>query len=229
MAEIFGINETYANNVDIDELESERQTLIGIWIDSSSSLIHFEDTMRDCMQRFKRTIKGSKESDEMLISKTLFGSDVVPGGYQFIDDFDDDYHAFGMTRLYDCIVDGQKRLIDGAGNGYMEKLKANGVKANAVIAIFSDGEDTYSSATLNEARHAIEFLRSKEIIVAFIAFGSNAHGIAQKLGIENKNILNTDATESELRRIFMLLSKSAISASKSAAAATTTDDNIFAV
>jgi len=82
---------------------------------------------------------------------------------------------------------------------------------------------------LNDARRAIEFLHSKEIVVAFIAFGNNAHGIAQKLGIEDKNILETDATESDLRRIFMILSKSAISASKSAAAATTTDDSFFTV
>jgi len=229
MAEIFGINENYANNVEIDDLESERQTLIGVWIDDSGSMSTFECVMRDCLNRFKSAIKGSKESDEMLISRTLFGNDVLPGGYQFIDDFNDDYHASGMTKLYDCIVDGQKRLFDGAGNGYMEKLQANGIKAKAVIAIFSDGEDTYSNATLNDARRAIEFLHSKEIVVAFIAFGNNAHGIAQKLGIEDKNILETDATESDLRRIFMILSKSAISASKSAAAATTTDDSFFTV
>lgn len=228
MTEIFGINENYATNVDIDELESERQTLIGVWIDKSGSMYSFEDSMKDCLRNFKSAIIGSKESDEMLVSKTLFGSDIVPGGYQFINDFDDDYSASGMTKLYDCIVDGQKRLIDGCGNGYMEKLQSNGIKTKAVIAIFSDGEDTYSKCSINDARRAIEYLHSKEIVVAFVAFGNSARGIAEQLEIEDKNILNVDATESELRKVFMILSKSAISASKSAANANT-EDSFFVV
>ena len=54
MAEIFGINENYANNVEIDDLESERQTLIGVWIDDSGSMSTFECVMRDCLNRFKK-------------------------------------------------------------------------------------------------------------------------------------------------------------------------------
>ena len=229
MTEIFGVNETYANNVDIEDLESERQTLIGIYVDESGSMCPYEDPMRDCLKKFKNTIKNSKESDEMLVAKTTFASSVNPGGYQLIDDMNVDYDAYGSTKLYDCIVDGQKRLVDGNGGGYMEKLQSNGIKTKAVIAIFSDGEDVSSHCSLNDARRAIEFLHKKEVVVAFVAFGSSARGIAEKLGIYKQNILEVDATESELRKVFALLSKSAISASKSAGATSMKDDSFFVV
>ena len=229
MTEIFGVNETYANNAPIEDLESERQTLIGFYVDESGSMSSYEDTMRDCLKKFQKTIKNSKESDEMLISKTTFASTVNPGGYQLIDDMNVDYDAYGSTKLYDCIVDGQKRLVDGNGGGYMEKLQANGIKTKAVVAIFSDGQDVSSQCSLNDARRAIEFLHKKEIVVAFVAFGSNAHGIAEKLGIYKQNILEVDATESELRKVFALISKSAISASKSAGVTSTMDDSFFVV
>lgn len=223
MAEIFGIDDTYTANVEIDELQSERQTLIGLFIDDSGSMGGFESVMVDCLNKFKSAIEGAKESDEMLVSKTMFGSNIVPGGYQLISDMTTDYRASGMTKLYDCIVDGQKRLMDGNGNGYMEKLQQNGIKTKAVIAIFSDGEDTASNCSAHDARRAIEFLHSKEIIVAFVAFGDEARGIAQQIGIKDQNILEVDATESDLRKVFMVLSKSAISASKSAGAGNPAD------
>lgn len=223
MAEIFGIDDTFEANVEIEKLQSERQTLIGLYIDQSGSMVKFEGIMEDCLIKFKTAIMGAKESDEILVAKTMFDSKIVPGGYQLIDDMTTDYTASGYTLLYDCIVDGQKRLIDGNGNGYMEKLQRNGIKTKAVIAIFSDGEDNGSRCSANDVRRAIEFLHSKEIIVAFVAFGSSARGIAQKIGIKDQNILEVDATESDLRKVFTVLSKSAISASKSIGAGNSAD------
>jgi uncharacterized protein YegL len=215
--DIFGIDSTYADNALPEELESERQTLIGILIDESGSMHSYRATMPDCLENFRAAVKGAKESDEMLISVTRFNGTVTVGGYQFIDNINTGYSPEGMTRLYDCIVDSQRRLNDGKNGGYMEGLQANGTRIKAIICIFSDGEDTASSATITHARRSIEFLKSKEITVAFIAFGPKAHGIAEKLGIEKENILEVNATESDLRKVFTILSKSAISASKNAA------------
>lgn len=225
MAEIFGMEDNYAANAEIDELQSERQTLIGLLIDKSGSMGGFEKIMEDSLNKFKSAVIGSKESDEMLISKTMFGSNIVAGGYQLIGDMTTDFSASGGTVLYDCIVDAQKRLLSGNGTGYMEKLQQNGIKTKAVIAIFTDGGKDYehSKCSSQDARRAIEFLHSKEVIVAFVGFGPDATGVAQTLGIKSQNILETDATESDLRRIFTVLSKSAISASKSAGAGNSAD------
>lgn len=223
MAEIFGINDTYAGNVGLDELESERQTLIRLIIDKSGSMSPFESIMVDCLNKFKSAIEGAKESDEMLIGKTLFDSNIDASGYRFIADFTSNYSAGGNTRLYDAIVKEQKDLIDGKGNGYMEHLQQNGIKVKAVLAIFSDGEDNSSQCSANDTRKAIEFLHSKEIIVAFVTFGNGAEGIAKQIGVKDQNILQIDATESGLRKVFEVLSKSAISASKSTGAGNPTD------
>lgn len=231
MSEIFGLDDNYDTNVEIEELQSERQTLITLFIDKSGSMYRFEETMVDCLEDFKSQIQGAKESDEMIVSKTMFGSDIVHGGYQLIDDMKTDYSVDGATRLYDCIVEGQKRLIDGNGNGYMETLQKNGIKTRGVIAIFSDGADNISDCSAQDARRAIEFLHSKEVIVAFVAFGDEAINVAGKIGIKPQNILkydDKDVNENNLREVFQILSKSAISASKSAGAVNP-DEGFFTV
>jgi len=215
MNEIYGLEQNY-DNVAIEDLESERQTLVNILIDASSSMNQYEMVMGSCLNNFKQAIANSKERDEMLIAKTVFASNVDHHGYQLIDDFDTDYSAGGTTALYDAIVEAQQRLLNEKQNGYMQTLDNNGIRTKAVIAIFSDGYDNNSKSSLSEARKALNYLQSKEIIVAFIAFGDGAKGIANDLGINPENIREFDASESELRKIFMILSKSAISASKSA-------------
>ena len=57
---------------------------------------------------------------------------------------------------------------------------------------------------------------SKEITVAFIAFGQEAFGIADSIGVKKKNVKNVSNDESALRSVIDLVSKSAISASKKA-------------
>ena|GEM_PF-1075051 len=206
-------------NLPVDQIENERQTLIGLLVDDSGSMSGYESTMIDCLERFKGALRDSKQEDEILVSLTRFGGrGIRSGGYQLIDDLPTDYRVGGLTPLYDAIVGAQRQIYDGNGNGYIEELKANGIKTKGVIAIFSDGDDTESTNTPNDARAAVKLLKEKEIIVAFVAFGDEARGIAQDLGIDDQNVLEVSASESELRKVFEVLSKSAISASKNAAA-----------
>ena len=206
-------------NLPIEQIDNERQTLVGLLVDDSGSLKGYEKVMRDCLEKFKSALLGSKQEDEMLVSLTTFGGQGVnQGGYQLISDMPTDYSASGMTPLYDCIVQAGKQICDGNGGGYLEQLQQSGIKAKGVIAIFSDGEDTASSCSKDEARKTIEFLKKKEIIVAFVAFGDDARGIADELGVDSQNVLDVSANESELRKVFQVLSKSAVSASKNAAA-----------
>ena len=213
-------------NADIEEIEVERPTLIGYIIDKSASMSDHETDMEDAIQLVKDTILGSKEADEMRISVTQFADTVKTTGYQEIENIDVQYTADGWsTKLFDAIVGCQKALYAGDGSGYMEKLKANGNRPKAVIFIFTDGYDNDSSHSKSDARRAIEFLQKNEIPVGFIEFGSDAHGIAQELGIYEQNIKPINADKSELRKIMMATSKSAISASKSANV--TASDSLF--
>ncbi len=221
---IDGLDETYAENMDVDEVASASIMLVDFAIDGSSSMSPFESTMQDCLVHYKNAICNSKQADEMLVSKTIFASEIQTGGYVAPDDFNPDYASYGRTKLYDTIVDRKQRMLE-----YMEQLKNNGTNVRACFVILTDGEDVGSSCSISDARNAIKELLRREITVAFIAFGQDAFGIADSLGINKNNVKEVSNDESELRRVIDLVSKSAISASKKASsgAAGSSDGGFF--
>lgn len=218
-----GLDETYATNMDIDDVISPSVMLVDFLIDGSGSMKKYEKVMRECLVHYKDAISNSKQADEMLVSKTVFESTIETGGYVAPEDFNPDYSAGGRTRLYDAIIDRRQRMMD-----YMEQLKNNGTNARACMAILSDGEDYGSTYKASDARKAIQNLISKEITVAFIAFGQDAFGVADSIGVKKNNVKEVSNDESELRRVIDLVSKSAISASKKASSgAGGSDDSGF--
>jgi uncharacterized protein YegL len=222
---IDGLDETYAANIDVDEVMSPSIMLIDFIIDRTGSMYTYERIMQECLEHYKSAIVNSKQADEMLTSKTLFNDIIETGGYVAPADFNIDYDTHGCTRLYDAIIERRQRLLD-----YMAQLKNNGTNARACMIILTDGEDNASRNSVGEARRAIQDLISKEITVAFVAFGQDAFGVAASLGIKDKNVKEVTNDESELRRIIDLVSKSAISASKKASnGAGTSDDGFFDV
>ena len=222
---IDGIDETYAVDIDVDEVESANIMLVDEVIDGSASMYSYENVMADCLEHQKASIIGSKQSDEMLIAKTIFSDDIQTGGYVSPEDFNTDYYTDTATRLYDAIIERRQHMLN-----YMEDLVDNGTNVRACMVILSDGLDNVSRNSISDARAAIQDLLQKEIIVAFIAFGQQAHGIADKLGVPKKNVIEATNDEHELRRLMALVSKSAISASKKASAgALGSDDGFFDV
>ena len=208
---IDGLDETYATNMDVDDVVSPSVMLVDFLIDGSGSMDPYERAMCECLEHYKEAISNSKQSDEMLVSKTVFESTIETGGYVAPEDFNTDYSAGGCTRLYDAIIDRRQRMLD-----YMDQLKNNGTNARACLIILSDGEDYGSQYRASDARQAIQDLISKEITVAFIAFGHGAFGVADSIGVKKNNVKEVSNDESELRRVIDLVSKSAISASKKA-------------
>ena len=223
---IDGLDEKYADNVDVDEVTSPTIMLVDFIIDRTGSMGWYERVMRECLEHYKNAICNSKQADEMLVSKTLFNEVIETGGYVKPEDFNTDYDADGCTRLYDAIIDRRQRMLD-----YMEQLRDNGTNARACMIILTDGMDNDSRYNVSDARQAVQDLISKEITVAFIAFGNEAFGIADKLGIKQKNVREVSNDESELRKVIDLVSKSAISASKKASsgAGGTADGGFFDV
>lgn len=213
--EIFGMDDNLnTNDVSIDELESERQLIFQFVFDKSSSMFYYEDVVRKCLNLYKQALLDSKQTDEMLVSITKFATFVELGGYTLVNDMPVDYNTNGTTALYEAIVQSVKHLITENEDGYMDTLRKGGVNVRAIFIVFSDGYDNESKHLLSEAKKQIAFLNEKEITTVFVEFGDEAKGIADSLGFNN--ILSTDATESELRNIFNVLSRSSISASKSA-------------
>ena len=210
------LNENAQLNLPVDEIQNERQTLISFLIDSSSSMSSYEDAMRESIEKFKQAIANSKEKDEIMISRTNFNHEIEVSGYQLVETMSTDYCADGGTALYDAIVTAQQNLYQGRdGGGYMAELQKNGIRVKSLFLIFSDGEDRHSQSSINEARQSIQFLQKEEILVAYVCFGGG-RSIATELGIQPNNIVETDATESELRKIMQVVSRSAVSFSQAA-------------
>lgn len=219
---IDGLDETYAANANVDDVAYPTILLVDFIIDGSGSMSVFEAEMRDCLQHYKSSICNSKQSDEMLVSKTIFNEKIQTGGYVAPEDLNTDYDTDGVTRLYDAIIERRQRMLD-----YKEQLENNGTNVRACMIMLSDGEDNASNQRAGDARKAIENLHSKEIVVAFIAFGQEAFGVADQIGVKPKNVKEVTNDESELRRIIDLVSKSAISASKKASSGAAIDDGGF--
>ena len=209
----YDVTAQIAPNIDVDEIENDHMYLMGIAQDCSGSMRDYTGDMKMAMINFVKSIQDSKQDDEMLVSITEFDSDVKSSGFQNVADLSTDFRAGGCTAMYDAIIVAAQQLTD-----YMDQLNNSGVRTRGGLVIFSDGHDNDSRYSAKEAADTISALMKREVVVAFVAFGSDAHGIAQNLGISQQNVLETDASPSELRKIWGILSKSAISSSKSAAA-----------
>lgn len=209
---IDGLDESYGTNMDVEDFENASATVVEFRIDGSASMDPYKRAMSECLEHYKEAIVNSKQADEIILGKSIFETKIKNYGYVSPEDFNTDYTADGWsTRLYDAIVNGRQSLLD-----YMNLLKNNGTNVRGCMVILSDGADNDSQCRANDARKAIEDLTSKEIPVAFIAFGQDAFGIADSIGIKKNNVKEVSNNESELRRIIALVSKSAISASKNA-------------
>lgn len=215
--ETFDLESSAAGSMSIDDIETENVTLQFMGIDGSGSMYGDQNDMQEAMTFYKSAIAGSKQADEILVCRADFADHLDMGGYLPADQLSTAYSAHGMTALYDVIVEGKKKLV-----AYMEYLRSQGVRVKAIFSVFSDGEDTISTASQSEARKAIEELNNLEITTAFIGF-RDGKGVGESLHFKN----NLDVTEkdrsgqasfeSQLRNAFDCLSKSVISSSKSLA------------
>lgn len=206
---INGLEDIEIQNTPIDEIDNENVNLMFLGIDESGSMDTFRSDMKKSLIDFKDALLNSKEVDEILVARANFYNNKTDiGGYKKIEDFDTDYETYGQTPLYDVIIEGTEKLTQ-----YMDYLKQQGMRVKAVFAIFSDGDDTSSAASLNEAKAKIKELNDREIVTAFISFGGQADSEAKRLGF--KNILSVGASASELRKAFNCLSKSVKENSKS--------------
>lgn len=206
--EIDGLDELEIENTAIDDLESENVNLMMIGIDQSGSMGQYRIEMCQCLADFKDALENSKEANEILVARANFSDNVEITGYKAINEFDTQYGVYGMTAMYDTVVEGSQKMLE-----YRKFLRDQGVRVKCVFAIFSDGFENGSHASLSTAKQAITNLNNEEITTAFISFGSDAKVEAQQLGFVN--ILEVGSSASELRKAFNCLSKSVIESSKS--------------
>lgn len=213
---VFGLDDyDFGQNVDVEEIEVEDPTLFSLTIDSSGSMYDYLKEVPICIDTLKDSIIESKSEDEFVVSVNYFDDDVTLGGYQKIHDVSNAYSLGGCTALYCAIVEAQKALKNEDETGYYDLLRKNGNTPKAIFVVLSDGYNNTGRYLASDAKKAVAYLNKHEVITAYIAFGSDAVGIGENLGFAN--VINVkDANKQTLRKIFRILSKSAISASRSA-------------
>jgi uncharacterized protein with von Willebrand factor type A (vWA) domain len=214
---VLGLDELEIENTSIEEIDSEEVHLVCVAVDASGSMSPYVEDMKKCLADFKGALTASKEENKILLARATFSDITDISGYKPIKDFDGSYSAAGGTTLYDVIVESATKLTE-----YMDHLKSQGMRCRAVIAVFSDGEDTCSRKSAAKARQAIEALNNKEITTAFVSFGGEADTVAKDLGF--KNLLTVQSSAHDLRIAFNCLSKSVIENSK---AVTPSQDAFF--
>lgn len=213
--------DTTPMNVDLDDLP-DQQLIVRYAIDNSCSMDEpgesYVNDVRFSLEDNKKAIEESKQVDEMLLGKTLFGDQIEEGPYCLVSDFDTSYSAPGWsTRLLDAIIASSKSV-----RAAVKKLNDQNFSARGMLVILSDGRDNASIATERDVELELSNVQKDTgIIVYFIEFGPYARGVASRLGIPKERILtpgnksmSPEERRKELRAAFRFISKSGISISQ---------------
>src|SRR5262249_12323742 len=123
------------------------------------------------------------------------------------------YQGCGSTRLYDTWCDALAANI-----AYAQQLRGSGTPCRSIVVVITDGEDCGSTRKVSDcARLSRDLLASEQVILAFVGVGNETdfRRVARQMGIPDGCVaVQKDATGSGLRKVFQMVSQSAIRASQ---------------
>ncbi len=205
-----------AQGASIDDLVSDETTLFCVVLDETGSMHSNYDAVVASYAEMLSALKASKAADKILMSPWSFNiKSRLIHGYLPLDMVPDlsGYDPDGGTALYDATLDALTSLI-----AYEQELKALGNRTQAVVAIFTDGEDNSSRSSAAEVKKVADELLAKETyVLSLVAFESDpvqkfGKKAASEMGFPN--LLEAGATPSEIRRAMGTVSQSTIRASQ---------------
>lgn len=132
----------------------------------------------------------------------------------------------GHTPLYDRTI-----ATLGTVLAKEQEFRANGVPVRTATLIVTDGGDNSSKSRAADVAKVVRELRQRENhIVACMGIGeeSSFRQIFSEMGIDDNWILTPGQNASEIRKAFVVFSKSSVQASKGAASFSTTSAGGFA-
>jgi uncharacterized protein YegL len=209
-----------AAGIDMEDIAASDVTLVTVLIDASSS-IHgagLEQAIREGQNALVEAFGKSREKDSILVALWTFNTEIrVHHAYVSIDDAArldaNNYAACGGTALYDTWCDAL-----AANVAYAQRLRDAGTPCRSIAVVITDGEDCGSKRTAADcARISRDLLRSEQFVLAFVGVGSEPdfRGVARSMGVPDGCVeVQTQATPSNLRKVFQMVSQSAIRASQ---------------
>lgn len=216
--------------VGLDKLGSTEYTLITMACDASGSVAPFVAELEMALQTIIRSCKGSRE--ENLLMRLLTFNDRVEEvhGFKLMETCDpQSYHNIlncgGMTALFDATENAISSTLD-----FGRKLMAPGMdySINACVYILTDGENNRGGVNPADIKRMLSTAVSSEAVESIVTLliGLNNTKILDALlskfkedaGLTHYEGIGT-ITESSLRRLTGLVSKSISQQSKSLAGA----------
>lgn len=214
--ELMAQGRSYVSGISPEKLVQEEITVVHLLIDCSSSMDLFSSDIVKAFNELSDALKDSKLEDRVLLGLSFFNEDhYIQSNYIPLRDTvpmtPADYRPSGMTALYDSIAESIAGLTT-----YCQKLDDAGMYWNAIFVVLSDGYDNRSRFNgEGEVRKLFSDLQNTEKFnLCFYAFGDDAKYVAEQIGVQPKNLMDSAQDKSLLRRKMGTISKSIISISQ---------------
>ena len=194
--------------------------LVTLIVDASSS-IHargLEDAVREGANMLVDSLGATRERDSVLMALWSFNDDTrVIHSYVGLDDVTrldkTNYAGVGCTRLFDTWCDALTANVV-----YAQRLRDSGTPCKSIVVVVTDGEDVGSKRRAAECKRLSEqLLASEQFTLAFVGVGNDVdfHKVARDMGVPDGCIaVQAQATPSAIRKVFRMVSQSAIRASQ---------------
>jgi hypothetical protein len=204
----------------MEDIVASDVTLITVLIDASSSIAErgLEQAVREGQNLLVDAFGGSKEKDAILMALWTFANDMdVLHSYVPVADAvrltAKNYRGAGATALYQTWCDAL-----AANVAYAQRLRDSGTPCRSVVVVITDGEDVGSRRSAADcAKVSRDLLASEQFTLAFVGVGKDVdfHSVAKSMGVPDGCItVAKDATPTGLRKVFQMVSQSAIRASQ---------------
>jgi uncharacterized protein YegL len=205
---------------DAEDIVASDVTLVTLLVDASSSIHQrgLEDAVREGQNMLVEALADSRERDAILMALWTFNDDLrVVHSYVGVDDVTrldaKSYQAAGSTRLYDTWCDAL-----AANVAYAQRLRDAGTPCKSVVVVVTDGEDVGSRRRASDcASISRDLLASEQFTLAFVGVGTDVdfHAVARTMGVPDGCVtVQAQATPGGLRKVFRMVSQSAIRASQ---------------
>lgn len=194
--------------------------LVTLLVDASSS-IHargLEDAVREGANMLVDSLAATRERDSVLMALWTFNDDTrVVHSYVGLDDVTrldkTNYAGVGCTRLFDTWCDALTANVV-----YAQRLRDSGTPCKSIVVVVTDGEDVGSKRRAADCKRVSEqLLASEQFTLAFVGVGNDVdfHKVAKDMGVPDGCVsVQAQATPSAIRKVFRMVSQSAVRASQ---------------
>ena len=209
-----------AMGIDVDTVNATELTLVTMVVDNSPSMEPMEDEARQGHTLMIDALKGSKQSDGVLLGTWTFDDDPI-GSYQPLShvttlnrtNYRADYPQ--GTPLFTATIKALGGVV-----AKTQQFSDNGQPTRSVTVIITDGANNGHRNTAQEVATLVHDLEKQEMhVVIFIGIEDSSwpvdfRQVAQEMGIRPDRVLTVNDGPHALRAAIRMASQSALAVSQ---------------